>query len=216
MIQFKPAQLAAVLSRVTCFRCCSYHRYGEASCDRGKVKKKQRLPLYLHAKTSNCCFYDTFLTLLFYSSFVRVGTVIGYFFRNSCVFTTGKNHSKLSKCKVDCKLTICLQKTQIPTIQFNEKCYTFRWQPAHSSFTHILLIAWSHDHEHVRKTSSFSADAFLSSCCAIQKRAFKMENQNLHKKLKYLINEAVEVRSKAYTDEIKQLKHRLKVITTES
>ena len=43
-----------------------------------------------------------------------------------------------------------------------------------------------------------------------------MENQNLYKKLKYLINEAVEVRSKAYTDEIKQLKHRLKVITTES
>ena len=76
-----------------------------------------------------------------------------------------------------------------------------------------------HDQEYVRKTSSFSASLcskrtpFLSSCCAIRKRAFKMENQNFQKKLEYLINESVEVRSKAYTDEIKPPERRVKDIT---
>ena len=41
------------LLRTVCFHCCSYHRYGETSCDCEKVK--QPLPLYLHVKTSNCC-----------------------------------------------------------------------------------------------------------------------------------------------------------------
>ena len=40
-----------------------------------------------------------------------------------------------------------------------------------------------------------------------------MENQNLQKKNKCVVNEVVEARFKPYTDEIKAIKHRVKDIT---
>ena len=52
IVYARPAQLASVqrllttqicLSRVACFRCCSYHLYGETSGDRGKVKNYRYL-----------------------------------------------------------------------------------------------------------------------------------------------------------------------------
>ena len=74
-LQCKGHNNADLLSRAA-------HRYGKTSCDRGKVKK-QPLRLYLHAKTSNCCFSMLIgrknLSLLFHSIFIKVVTVIGYF-----------------------------------------------------------------------------------------------------------------------------------------
>ena len=89
----------------------SYHSYSDMSCDRQKAKqnnkKKQPLPLYLHAKTFRCCFLILVggkkLSLLFHSFFIRVVTVKGYFQKQQ-LFTSGRNDdSKLSKCTVHCK-----------------------------------------------------------------------------------------------------------------
>ena len=72
-----------------------------------KTKKKQPLPLYLHAKTFRCCFLKLDgrkkLSLLFHSFFIRVVTVKGYFQKQQLFTSKRNNDSKFSKCTVHCK-----------------------------------------------------------------------------------------------------------------